>query len=124
MSSPSQQAFLDGLHSPGFEQLISDIMCEGSSSYGPDTQFDGSLVHLDLNEPMSGPSHLFMALDGTPPSASHVSGASYDVPFMEPARLPTPPVSPAPAEQPGEPTASGRARKAPRHRGCGTGGHM
>ncbi|MED6200794.1 hypothetical protein PIB30_088718 [Stylosanthes scabra] len=98
MSSPSQQVFLDGLHSPGFQQLIDDNMLEGSSGYRLDTQFDGSPVHLDLNEPMSGPSHPFMSLGGTPPSASHVSGASWDVPFMEPARLPTPSVSPAPAE--------------------------
>ncbi|MED6145939.1 hypothetical protein PIB30_029793 [Stylosanthes scabra] len=124
MSSPSSQAFLDTLHSPGFEQLMSDMMREGDSAYRPDMQFDGSPVHLDLNEPMSGPSHLFMALGGTPPSASHVPGASWDVPFMEPARLPTPPVSPAPAEQPGEPAAPGRARRAPRRRGYGTGGHM
>ncbi|MED6121669.1 hypothetical protein PIB30_032325 [Stylosanthes scabra] len=124
MSSRSQQAFLDGLHSPGFEQLISDIMREGGSGYRPDTQFGGSPVHLDLNEPMSGPSHLFMALGGTPPSASHVPGASWDVLFMEPARLPIPPVLPAPAEQPGEPAAPGRARRAPCRRGCGTGGHI
>ncbi|MED6134559.1 hypothetical protein PIB30_038019 [Stylosanthes scabra] len=109
---------------PGFEELISDIMREGGSGYRPDTQFNGSPVHLDLNEPMSGLSHLFMALGGTPPSASHVPGASWDVPFMEPARLPTPPVSHALAKQPGEPAAPGRARRAPRHRGCGTGGHM
>ncbi|MED6208410.1 hypothetical protein PIB30_044746 [Stylosanthes scabra] len=124
MSSPLQQAFLDGVHSPGFEQLISDIMREGGSGYRPDTQFDGSPVHLDLNEPMSGPSHLFMALGGTPQSASHVPGASWDVPCMEPARLPTPQVSPAPAEQPGELAVPGRARRAPRRLGCGTGGHM
>ncbi|MED6216067.1 hypothetical protein PIB30_004097 [Stylosanthes scabra] len=37
MSSPSQQAFLDGLHSPRFEHLISDIMREGGSGYKPDT---------------------------------------------------------------------------------------
>ncbi|MED6205529.1 hypothetical protein PIB30_018517 [Stylosanthes scabra] len=116
MSIPLQQ--------PGFEQLMSDIMREGGSAYRPDTQFDGSPVHLDLNEPMSGPSHLFMALGGTPPSASHVPGASWDVPFMELARLPTPPASPAPAEQPGEPAAPGWARRAPHRRGCGTGGHM
>ncbi|MED6132292.1 hypothetical protein PIB30_017726 [Stylosanthes scabra] len=127
-SAPTQQtqggAFLDDLHSPGFKQLISDIMREGGSGYRPDTQFDGSPVHLDLNKPMSGPSHLFMALGGTPPSASHVPSASWDIPCMEPARLPTPPVLPAPAEQPGEPAAPGRARRAPRRRGCGTRGHM
>ncbi|MED6146606.1 hypothetical protein PIB30_036091 [Stylosanthes scabra] len=124
MSSPSSQAFLDALHSPGFEQLMSNMMREGGSAYRSDTQFDGSSVHLDLNEPMSGPSHVFMALGGTPPSASHAPGASWDVPFMEPARLLTPPVSPAPAEQPSEPAAPGLARRAPRRRGCGTGGHM
>ncbi|MED6108346.1 hypothetical protein PIB30_023114, partial [Stylosanthes scabra] len=123
MSSPSSQAFLDTLHSPGFEQLISDVMCEGGSAYKPDTQFDGSPVHLNLNEPMSGPSHVFMALGGTPPSASHVPGASWDVPFLEPAHLPTPLVSLLPAEHPGEPAAPGRARRAPRRQGCGTGGH-
>ncbi|MED6169564.1 hypothetical protein PIB30_022505 [Stylosanthes scabra] len=121
MSSPSQQAFLDGLHSPRFEQLISDIMREGGGGYRPDTQFDGSPVHLDLNERMSGPSHLFIALGGTPPSASHVPGASWDVPFMELACLLTPPVSPAPAEQPAAPGWAGRALH---RRGCGTGGHM
>ncbi|MED6119489.1 hypothetical protein PIB30_012396 [Stylosanthes scabra] len=124
MSSLSQQAFLDALDRPGFEQLMSDIMREGGSAYRPDTQFDGSPIHLDLNEPMSGPSHLFMALGGTPPSTSHVPGASWDVPFMEPARLPTPQVSPAPAEQLGDPAAPGRARRAPRRRGCNTGSHM
>ncbi|MED6170949.1 hypothetical protein PIB30_036114 [Stylosanthes scabra] len=114
MSSLSQQVFLDALHSPRLEQLMSDIMREGGSAYKPDTHFDGSPVHLDLNEPMFGPSHLFMALGGTPPSASHMPGASWDVPFMEPACLPTPPVSPTP----------GRARRAPRRRGYSTGGHM
>ncbi|MED6193555.1 hypothetical protein PIB30_020699 [Stylosanthes scabra] len=124
MSSPSQQAFLDGLSSPGFQQMISDIMLEGGSGYKPDMQFDGSLVHLDLNEPVSGPLHLYMALGGTPPSAAHVPGGSWEVPFMESAHLPTPPASPAPAEQAYEPAARGRARRAPRRRGCGTKGHM
>ncbi|MED6209315.1 hypothetical protein PIB30_053487 [Stylosanthes scabra] len=77
MSSPSQQAFLDGLSNPGFQQMISDIMLEGGNGYRPGTQFDGSSVHLDLNEPVFGPSHLFMALGGTPPSASHLPGASW-----------------------------------------------
>ncbi|MED6132574.1 hypothetical protein PIB30_020220 [Stylosanthes scabra] len=124
MSSPSQQAFLDGLSSPGFEQLINDITLEQGGGYRPDTQFDGSQVHMDLNEPVSGLSHVFMALGGTPPSTTHVSSGSWEVPFMEPARLPTPPASPAPAEQPYEPAARVRARRAPRRRGCGTRGHM
>ncbi|MED6182055.1 hypothetical protein PIB30_025131 [Stylosanthes scabra] len=124
LSSPSQQSFLDGLSSPEFQQMISDILQEGDGGYRPDTQFDGSQVHLDLNEPVSGPSHVFMALGGTPPSTAHVPGGSWEVPSMEPARLPTPPVSPAPAEQPDEPSARGRARRTPRYRGYGTGGHM
>ncbi|MED6106359.1 hypothetical protein PIB30_004134 [Stylosanthes scabra] len=90
MSSPSQQAFLDGLSSPTFQNFISGVLHEGDGGYRPDTQFDGSQVHVDLNEPLSGPSHLFMALGGTPPSAAHVPGGSWDIPFTEPARLPTP----------------------------------
>ncbi|MED6193949.1 hypothetical protein PIB30_023965 [Stylosanthes scabra] len=107
ISSPLQQEFLDGLSSPTFQHFISGVLHEGDGSYRPDTQFDGSQVHLDLNEPLSGPSHLFMALGGTPPSAAHMPGGSWDIPFMEHARLPTPPASPAPAEQPDEPAASG-----------------
>ncbi|MED6185265.1 hypothetical protein PIB30_055404 [Stylosanthes scabra] len=121
--SRSHRALLDGLSSPGFQQMISDILLDGDGGYRPDTQFDGSQVHLDLNEPVSGPSHAFMALGGTPPSAAHVPGGSWEVPFMEPARLPTPPASPAPTEQPDQPAARGRARRAPRRPPCGTGGH-
>ncbi|MED6179972.1 hypothetical protein PIB30_005771 [Stylosanthes scabra] len=36
------QAFLDGLSSPGFQQMITDILLEGDGSYRSDTQFDGS----------------------------------------------------------------------------------
>ncbi|MED6196432.1 hypothetical protein PIB30_047515 [Stylosanthes scabra] len=104
--------------------FISGVLHVGDGGYRSDTQFDGSQVHLDLNEPLSGPSHLFMALGGTPPSAAHVPGGSWDIPFMEFARLATPPASPALAEQPDEPAAPGQARRAPRRRGCGTGGHM
>ncbi|MED6217437.1 hypothetical protein PIB30_017684 [Stylosanthes scabra] len=124
LSFPSQQAFLDGLSSPGFQQMINDILLEGDGGYRPETQFGGSQVHLDLNELVSGPSHIFIALGGTPSSAAHVPGGSWKVPFMEPARLPTPPSSLAPAEQPDEPAACGWARRAPRRRDCGTGGHM
>ncbi|MED6198084.1 hypothetical protein PIB30_062732 [Stylosanthes scabra] len=56
--------------------------------------------------------------------AEHVPGGSWDVPFVKSARLPTPPASPAPVEQPDELAARGRARRAPRRRGCGTVGHM
>ncbi|MED6154889.1 hypothetical protein PIB30_000391 [Stylosanthes scabra] len=114
-ASPSQ-AMLAGISSSGFQQMISDILLEGDDGCRSDTQFDGSQVHLDLNEPVSGPSHVFMALGRTPPSAAHVSGGSWEVPFMELARLPTPPASPASAEQPEEPVAHGQS--------CGTGGHM
>ncbi|MED6181534.1 hypothetical protein PIB30_020104 [Stylosanthes scabra] len=60
-ASTNQADFLDGPSSLGFKQMISDIMLEGGSGYRPDTQFDGSQVHLDLNEPVFGPSHMFMA---------------------------------------------------------------
>ncbi|MED6119005.1 hypothetical protein PIB30_007895 [Stylosanthes scabra] len=49
-----------------------------------------------------------MALGGTPPSAAHMPGGSWDVPFMKHAHLPTPPASPTPAEQLDEPAAPGR----------------
>ncbi|MED6180609.1 hypothetical protein PIB30_011645 [Stylosanthes scabra] len=123
-ASTSQAAMLDGLSSPGFQQMINDILLEGDGGYRHDTEFDGSQVHLDPNEPVSGPSHVFMALGGTPPSAAHVPGGSWEVSFMEPARLPTSPVSPAPAEQPEDPAPRRRARRASRRRGCGTRGHM
>ncbi|MED6131302.1 hypothetical protein PIB30_008636 [Stylosanthes scabra] len=71
-----EQAFLDGLSSPGFQHFISDMLQEGDSGYRPDTQFDGSQAHLDLNEPVSGPSNVFMVLGRTPPSAAHVPGGS------------------------------------------------
>ncbi|MED6209568.1 hypothetical protein PIB30_055946 [Stylosanthes scabra] len=100
------------------------IKHELSVAAGAGHQFDGSQVHLDLNEHVSGPSHMFMALGGTPPSAAHVPGGSWEVPFMEPAHLSTPPASPAQAEQTDEPAARGRARRAPSRRGCGTRGHM
>ncbi|MED6204157.1 hypothetical protein PIB30_006573 [Stylosanthes scabra] len=76
--------------------------------------FDGSHVHVDLNEPVFGLSHAFMAPGGTPPSVAHVPGGSWEASFMEPARVLTPLASPAPAEQPDEPTTRGRARRASR----------
>ncbi|MED6106156.1 hypothetical protein PIB30_002047 [Stylosanthes scabra] len=97
------------------EAMLNDILIPADSGYRPDfdgTLFDGSQVHLDLNKPVSGPSHAFMALGGTPPSATHVPGGLWEVPLMAPARVPTPPA------------ARGRARRAPRRRGCDTGGHM
>ncbi|MED6134582.1 hypothetical protein PIB30_038297 [Stylosanthes scabra] len=81
-------------------------------------------VHLDLNEPVSGPSQAFMALGGTPPSATHGPGGSWEIPFMAPATVSTPLASPAPAEQPDEPAARGRVRRVPHCQGCGTGGNM
>ncbi|MED6193230.1 hypothetical protein PIB30_017196 [Stylosanthes scabra] len=66
--SPSQ-ALLDELSSPGFQQMLSDILLPHDSGYRPDfdaTQFDGSQFHVDLNGPVSGPSHAFMALGRTP----------------------------------------------------------
>ncbi|MED6220208.1 hypothetical protein PIB30_042718 [Stylosanthes scabra] len=95
--------FLDELSSSGFQQMISDILQEGDGGYRPDTQFDGSQVHLDLNALclvhcmclwlLVGLLHL---QGGTPPSAAHVPGGSWEVPFMEPAHLSTPLASHAP----------------------------
>ncbi|MED6179713.1 hypothetical protein PIB30_003513 [Stylosanthes scabra] len=114
---------LDGLSSPGFQQMLREICFEGDGSYRPDTQFNGSQVHLDLNEPVSGPSYAFMALGGTLSSAAHMLGGSWEVPFMEPARLSTPPASPETDEQADEPATRGRTRGAPRRLACGTGCH-
>ncbi|MED6147005.1 hypothetical protein PIB30_040041 [Stylosanthes scabra] len=55
------QGLLDGLSSPGFQQMISDILLDGDGGYKPDTQFDGSQVHLVLNEAVSDPTHAFIA---------------------------------------------------------------
>ncbi|MED6147194.1 hypothetical protein PIB30_041848 [Stylosanthes scabra] len=126
LGSPSQP-WLDGLSGPGFQLMISEILIPVDVGCWPEndgTQFDGSQVHIDLNEPVSGPSHVFMALGGTPLSAAHVPGGSWKVPFMAPATVLTPPASPAPAEQPDEPATCGWARRVPRRRGCSTGGHM
>ncbi|MED6197258.1 hypothetical protein PIB30_054999 [Stylosanthes scabra] len=45
------------------------------------------VAHNVHAQPMSGPSHLFMALGGTPPSASHVPGASWDVPSIKTSKM-------------------------------------
>ncbi|MED6183240.1 hypothetical protein PIB30_036129 [Stylosanthes scabra] len=65
----------------------------------------------------------FMALGGTPPSA-HMPSPSWEMPFIAPASMPTPPASPAPAEHPDQPLACGRGHRVPRRRGCGTEGHI
>ncbi|MED6213427.1 hypothetical protein PIB30_093235, partial [Stylosanthes scabra] len=117
LASPPH-AWLHGLSSPGFQQMIDEILMPGNDGYRPDfdgTQGDGSHVHLDLNEPVSGPSQAFMALGETPPSA-HVPGASWEIPFMALASVLTLPASPAPAEQPDEQAARGQARRVPRRR--------
>ncbi|MED6199668.1 hypothetical protein PIB30_078077 [Stylosanthes scabra] len=88
-------------------------MAEGRGRSRGGEAVDGSQVHLDLNEPVSGPSQTFMLISGTPPLA-HVLGASWEIPFMAPASVPTPPASPALAEQPDEPAAHGQARRVPR----------
>ncbi|MED6167881.1 hypothetical protein PIB30_006852 [Stylosanthes scabra] len=63
-------------------------------AHNVDPKLDGSQVYLDLNEPVSGPSQAFIVLGGTPPSAAHGSGGSWEVPFMASATVPTPPGSP------------------------------
>ncbi|MED6147421.1 hypothetical protein PIB30_043891 [Stylosanthes scabra] len=96
-ASPSQ-AWPHGLSSPGFQQLMQEILLPGDDE-------------------------AFIAHGGTPPSA-HVPGTSWEIPFMAPAHVSTPPVSPAPAKQPNKPATRGRARKVPHRRGCRTGGLM
>ncbi|MED6216031.1 hypothetical protein PIB30_003676 [Stylosanthes scabra] len=103
------------------EQIL--LPNEGDRSYFDGTQFDGSQVHLDLNELVFALSRPFMALSSTPPSA-HMSGLSWEMLFMETAAVPTPHVSPVPAEHRDEPPARGRDHRIPRCRGYGTGGHI
>ncbi|MED6182643.1 hypothetical protein PIB30_030494 [Stylosanthes scabra] len=67
---PSSRALLDGLSSPGLQQMIEQILLPGED-YMLDfdgIEFDGSQVHSDLNEPVSTPSQSFMELGNTPPS--------------------------------------------------------
>ncbi|MED6146819.1 hypothetical protein PIB30_038220 [Stylosanthes scabra] len=131
LASPSSQAWLDGLSSPGFQQMIEQILMSGVGDYRSefeDTQYDGtqfesSQVHLDLNELVSSLSQVFMALGGTPPLA-HMPGPSWKMPFMDPAFVSTPPASPTLAEHPDQSLACGRGHRVPRHRGCGVGGHI
>ncbi|MED6183590.1 hypothetical protein PIB30_039170 [Stylosanthes scabra] len=101
IGSPSQ-TFLDGLSSPRFLQMMDQIL---------------------LSEPVSAPSQSFMELGSTPPSA-HMPDPSWEMSFMEPTAIPTPPTSPASAEHRDEPPARGRGRRIPRRRGCDTGRHI
>ncbi|MED6179620.1 hypothetical protein PIB30_002445 [Stylosanthes scabra] len=98
----SSQAFLDGLSSPRFQH-----------------------VHSDLKEPVSTPSHSFMAaLALVALLSAHMSGRAWEMPFMEPTAIPTPPASPASTEHRDELPARGRGHRIPRHRGCSIGGHI
>ncbi|MED6203194.1 hypothetical protein PIB30_113153, partial [Stylosanthes scabra] len=120
LGSPSQD-FLVGLNSPGFQRHLQHIFT-GDMVYRP--EFDGSsrMSQMDLNEPASAPSQIFKAHAGTPPSA-HVPDPYVLV--SDPAPAPPPQDHALPitdADDGGAPR--GRARRVPRRRGCGTGGHM
>ncbi|MED6114463.1 hypothetical protein PIB30_080451 [Stylosanthes scabra] len=67
-AQPLGGASSSGTHEAGSSQE-SEQMLSGNTVYIPG--FDGSQgqVHVDLNEPASDPSQLFMTQAGTPPSA-------------------------------------------------------
>ncbi|MED6190498.1 hypothetical protein PIB30_106459 [Stylosanthes scabra] len=108
-----------GLNSPRFQQTLQQLMVD-DTSYRPG--FDGrqAQVQMDLNEPASAPSHLFIAYAGTPTSAY-----MHDAHFMDPYPIPSqgpedPPADDAAGDEGVAPV--GRGRRVPRRRGCGTGG--
>ncbi|MED6166215.1 hypothetical protein PIB30_106892, partial [Stylosanthes scabra] len=112
-AGPSQD-FLVGLNSPGFQRHLQHIFT-GDTVYRP--EFDGSsrMSQMDLNEPASAPSQIFMAHAGTPPSA-HAPDPYVLV--SDPA--PAPPLQDhalpiTDADDGGAPR--GRARRVPRRRG-------
>ncbi|MED6164712.1 hypothetical protein PIB30_092795, partial [Stylosanthes scabra] len=120
LGSPSQD-FLVGLNSPGFQRHLQQIFT-GDTVYRP--EFDGSsrMSQMDLNEPASAPSQIFMAHAGTPPS---VYVPDPYVLVSDPAPAPPPQDHAVPitdADDGGAPR--GRARRVPRRRACGNGGHM
>ncbi|MED6146167.1 hypothetical protein PIB30_032099 [Stylosanthes scabra] len=87
-------------------------------------EFDGStrLSQMDLNEPVSAPSQIFMAQAGTPPSA-YMPDPYVIVSDPAAARQPEDnPMANSNADDGGAPR--GRGRRVPRRRACGTGGHM
>ncbi|MED6160462.1 hypothetical protein PIB30_051745 [Stylosanthes scabra] len=113
--------FLVGLNSPGFQRHLQQIFT-GDTVYRP--EFDGSsrMSQMDLNEPASAPSQIFMAHAGTPPSA-YVPDLYALV--SDPASAGPPQDDAVPitdADDGGAPR--GRGRRVPRRRACGTGGHM
>ncbi|MED6184463.1 hypothetical protein PIB30_047665 [Stylosanthes scabra] len=115
--SPTPQHHFDSSTPRHLQQIFT-----GDTVYRP--EFDGStrMSQMDLNEPASAPSQIFMAHAGTLPSAY----------------MPDPYVivsDPAAALQPQDHTVAntdaddggaprGRGRRVPRRRACGIGGHM
>ncbi|MED6167779.1 hypothetical protein PIB30_006060 [Stylosanthes scabra] len=65
--SPSQD-FLMGLNSPRFQHTLQQIM-SGDTVYRPYVDGSHGQMQVDLNEPASHPSQMFMTYAGTPPSA-------------------------------------------------------
>ncbi|MED6198659.1 hypothetical protein PIB30_068577 [Stylosanthes scabra] len=118
--SPSQD-FMVGINSPGFQRTLQQLMVD-DTTYRPG--FDGSQVqvHMDLNEPTSAPSHLFTAYAGTPTSA-YMQDAHFMDQYLIPPQEPEDPLADDACGDEGV-APMWRGRRVPRHRGCGTGGHM
>ncbi|MED6138509.1 hypothetical protein PIB30_074849 [Stylosanthes scabra] len=103
------------------ERTLQQIMT-GDTVYRPYVDGSHGQMQVDLNEPASHPSQMFMTYAGTPPSA-----------YMQEPYVVAPEIVPDPA--PDDPTEHdrdgdegavpmGRGQRVHRRRGCGTGGHM
>ncbi|MED6150262.1 hypothetical protein PIB30_070752 [Stylosanthes scabra] len=66
-NSQDYQDFLVGLNSPGFQRTLQQIFT-GDTVYRPYVDGCQGQIQVDLNEPASHPSHMFMTYAGTPPS--------------------------------------------------------
>ncbi|MED6122477.1 hypothetical protein PIB30_040207 [Stylosanthes scabra] len=120
LGSPSQD-FLVGLNSPGFQRHLQQIFT-GDTVYRPEFDESSRMSQMDLNEPASAPSQIFMAHAGTPPSA-YVPDPYALVSDPAPAGPPQDDAVPITDADDGG-TPRGRGRRVPRRRACGTGGHM
>ncbi|MED6191997.1 hypothetical protein PIB30_006145 [Stylosanthes scabra] len=115
------QDFLVRLNSPGFQRTLQQIFTR-DTIYRPYVDGSHGQIQVDLNEPASYPSHMFMTYAGTPPSA--YTPEPYVV-ASETAPDPAPD-DPAAHDRDGDEggVPMGRGRRVPRRRGCGTWGHM
>ncbi|MED6112134.1 hypothetical protein PIB30_058951 [Stylosanthes scabra] len=115
LGSPSHD-FLQGLNSLGFQRQLHQIFT-ADTVYIPEFDRRTSMSQMDLNEPASAPSQLFMAHAGTPPSAYMPD------PYVIVSE-PTPPPPPqdrtvADPDADDEGVPRGRGRRVIRRRDCG-----